>query len=94
MSKWKRKQHNRYSKIENINYNNPLISKLCINFRKIFIFKKNFKNYYKYIKINYNNMHDIIRIADYIIAFKMLKQNQPSGCSKAMQNCKISIMST
>ena len=39
-------------------------------------------------------MHDIIRIADYIIAFKMLKQNQPSGCSKAMQNCKISIMST
>lgn len=94
MSKWKRKQHNRYSKIENINYNNPLISKLCINFRKIFIFKKNFKNYYKYIKINYNNMHDIIRIAEYIIAFKMLKQNQPSGCSKAMQNCKISIMST
>ena len=29
-------------------------------------------------------MHDIIRIADYIIAFKMSKQNQPSECSKAM----------
>ena len=29
-------------------------------------------------------MHDIIRIADYIIAFKMLKQNQHSECSKAM----------
>ena len=62
--------------------------------QKDFYFKKKFKNYYKYVKINYNNMHDIIRIADYIIAFKMLKQNQPSECSKAMQNCKISIMST
>lgn len=37
--------------------------------QKDFYFLKKFKNYYKYIKINYNNMHDII--ADYIIAFKI-----------------------